>query len=86
MELKDTIDLMLSNDYKDRFRAEYWQLKIRTIKLNDMVNKFYSRNLDFEPSCPIELLEEQLHMMFKYMKWLDVRAQIEGIDLEEKES
>lgn len=50
--LEETVELMLSNDYKDRFKAEYWQLKIRTIKLNDMVNKFYSGDLDFKPSCP----------------------------------
>lgn len=24
IELKDTIDLMLSNDYKERFKAEYY--------------------------------------------------------------
>ena len=30
MELKDTVDLMLSTDYKERFKAEYYQLKIRT--------------------------------------------------------
>ena len=29
MNLKDTIELMESNDFKDRFRAEYLQLKIR---------------------------------------------------------
>jgi hypothetical protein len=28
-ELKDTIELMNSSDYKDRFKAEYYQLKIR---------------------------------------------------------
>ena len=27
-ELKDTIELMNSSDYKDRFKAEYYQLKI----------------------------------------------------------
>ena len=26
MELKDTIELMQSTDYKDRFKAEYYQL------------------------------------------------------------
>lgn len=26
-ELKDTIELMNSSDYKDRFKAEYYQLK-----------------------------------------------------------
>ena len=33
MELKDTIELMKSNDYKDRFKAEYYQVKIRREKL-----------------------------------------------------
>lgn len=28
-ELKDTIELMNSSDYKDRFKAEYYQLEIR---------------------------------------------------------
>ena len=27
MELKDTIELMKSEDYKDRFKAEYFQRK-----------------------------------------------------------
>lgn len=26
-ELKDTIELMNSSDYKDRFKAEYYQLQ-----------------------------------------------------------
>lgn len=29
MELKDTVEMMLSADYKERFKAEYYQLKIR---------------------------------------------------------
>ena len=29
MELKDTIEMMVSVDYKERFKAEYLQLKIR---------------------------------------------------------
>lgn len=35
-ELKDTIELMNSSDYKDRFKAEYYQLKIRYTKLHAM--------------------------------------------------
>ena len=31
--LYDTVDPMVSKDYKDRFYAEYWQLKIRYEKL-----------------------------------------------------
>ena len=32
MELKDTIKLMESDDYKDRLKAEYYQVKIRREK------------------------------------------------------
>ena len=32
MDFKETVDLMLSNDYKERFKAEYYQTKIRYIK------------------------------------------------------
>lgn len=32
-DLKDTINLMTSDDYKDQLLAEYWQLKIRHQKL-----------------------------------------------------
>lgn len=39
MELKDTIDLMTSEDYKDRFKAEYYQTKIRYDKLHKMLVK-----------------------------------------------
>ena len=35
--LSDTIDLMCSNDYKDRFKAEYYQTKIRYDKLHKVL-------------------------------------------------
>ena len=28
MELKDTVEMMGSEDYKERFKAEYYQVKI----------------------------------------------------------
>ena len=33
----DTIELMNSSEYKDRFKAEYYQLKIRYTKLHAML-------------------------------------------------
>ena len=39
MELKDTVDLMLSEDYRDRFKAEYQQVKIRKEKLEAYIKK-----------------------------------------------
>lgn len=37
-ELKDTVDGMLSTDYKERFVAEYQQTKIRYEKLKAFCN------------------------------------------------
>ena len=39
MELKDTTTLMVSSDYKERFKAKYYQLKIRLEKLKCMLQK-----------------------------------------------
>lgn len=33
-ELRDTIEMMNSGDYKERFKAEYYQIVIRYQKLN----------------------------------------------------
>lgn len=50
MELKDTIDLMQSADYKDRFKAEYYQAILRTEKLENMLIKWEKGELNFEPA------------------------------------
>ena len=39
MELKGTVDLMTSEDYKERFKAEYLQTKIRYESLHKMLTK-----------------------------------------------
>ena len=41
-ELNETVSLMQSTDYKERFKAEYFQLKIRYDKLKAMVEKLDS--------------------------------------------
>lgn len=50
-ELKDTIELMNSEDYKERFRAEYYQTKIRYEKLHKLIIKMEAGTCDFTPSC-----------------------------------
>lgn len=80
-ELHDIIGLMCSEDYKDRFKAEYLQLKMRYNKLHKMIVKYEANKLDFKPSCDIELLKKQKAAMGNYLYCLEVRAQIEGIDL-----
>jgi hypothetical protein len=81
MELKDTIEMMQSNDYKERFKAEYYQTKVRYNKLHNMLVKADAGKLNFTPSCSLDLLREQKTNMGKYLYCLEVRAEIEGINL-----
>lgn len=81
IELKDTIELMTSENYKDRFKAEYWQTKIRYDKLHKMVVKMEAGTLEFEPNCTLECFKKQLSFMGNYLYMLELRAQIEGVEL-----
>ena len=81
MELKDTITLMQSDDYKERFKAEYYQTKIRYENLHATIVKYEAGVLDFTPSCSLELLKKQASAMGGYLYALEVRAKIEGISL-----
>ena len=83
MDLKETVDFMNSKDYKERFKAEYLQTKIRYEKLNNMLIKYEAGTLGFEPTCPKEILEDQLYYMNEYLRTLRIRAEIENINLEE---
>ncbi len=85
MELKDTIELMQSSDYKDRFRAEYLQVVIRVRKLQAMLDKWEDGSLNFKPTCPKAVLYAQLSNMQCYRDVLRRRADLEGIDLSEME-
>ena len=81
MELKDTVNIMNSSDYKERFAAEYWQTKVRYNKLHEMCTKFEAGTLDFTPTCPLELLKKQKSAMGNYLNCLEIRAEMEGIKL-----
>lgn len=81
IELKDTAEMMGSDDYKERFVAEYAQLKIRYDKLYAVLEKYAADKLDFKPTCPIEILYEQLDHMEAYLSVLETRAKYEGIEL-----
>jgi len=80
-ELKQTVELMNSSDYKDRFKAEYYQLKIRFNKLREMCLKWDAGNLNFVPTCPRNIYEMQLNSMGDYLKVLEERAAIEKVEL-----
>ena len=81
MKLVDTIPLMESEDYKERFKAEYYQLTIRIEGLKQMLDQYKNGTLKFTPVCSYALLSEQLKTMEAYAACLEVRATTERIDL-----
>ena len=81
MELKDTIEMMNSDDYKKRYRAEYHQVRIRAEKLQAMLEKYKEGTLPFTPTCSYEMLYTQLIYMNNYIEILIARARVEGINL-----
>jgi hypothetical protein len=83
-DLKDTIDLMTSEDYKKRFMAEYYQLETRYLRLHKMFEKW--DDLPFKPTCPKSWYEKQLKAMYDYLMVLISRSVQEDISLEHDEN
>ena len=92
MDLSDTVAAMCSEDYKARFMAEYYQTKIRYEKLKAFNTKIEAaRRTQFscqsavvdlpKHDCPDDLLLEQQEAMGRYLHILEVRAQIEEVEL-----
>lgn len=80
-ELSETTELMVSSDYKDRFVAEYIQLNTRLKKLEKLISDYVTGNLDFVPTCDINILQAQADAMHIYERILIYRAELEGIKL-----
>ena len=81
MVLKDTVNMMTSEDYKERFKAECYQLKIRIDGLEKMLKSWDEGTLTFKPTCPRKLYDKQLKAMCDYLDILIIRSKKEGIDL-----
>ena len=69
-------------DWKERVVQEYKELKERYNKLQKMLIKYEAGTLDFTPNCSLELLKEQKMYMGEYLRILEIRSEIEDIDLE----
>lgn len=80
-DLKDTVALMTSADYKERFQAEYYQLETRYLKLRAMCDKWDEDELEFEPTCPRGMYDKQLDAMHDYLTVLIDRAKLENVKL-----
>lgn len=84
LKLQETSELMFSEDRKERFIAEYYQLLYRFNRLGESIGLYYEARLADKPiklDCPIELLEMQYNTMDKLLNILVIRAEIEDITL-----
>ena len=82
MKLADTVEMMNSVDYKERFKAEYAQLVIRYYGLRNMLEKWDNETLEFKPTCPRSTYNLQIKAMTDYIAVLEARAVMENVDLE----
>ena len=85
-ELAATAELMVSSNYKQRFIAEYIQLKNRYEGLKNMIRKWDKDELDFTPTCSRYTYDVQLAAMQRYLGILEVRANMENIDIYDDET
>ena len=83
LTLERSAELMLSGDYRERFAAEWAQVKIRLSRLRSMLDGYLEGKLNFEPTCPITLLREQALVMKEYVDILEKRAELEDIRIYE---
>ncbi len=81
MKLKDTVEMMNSTNYKERFKAEYNQLAIRYKGLKSMLDKWDNGTLQFKPTCPRSTYNMQIKAMVDYLAVLEARAVMENVDL-----
>lgn len=76
-ELPDTIDLMISENWRDRLIAEYVQLGLRCVALQKHIYSIPNCSPDYE------LMQKQLAHMLLYKQDLENRLYKEGINLNE---
>jgi len=78
-ELAKSVELMLSPDYKERFKAECMQLHNRIMGLTSMLEKWDKGELNFTPTCPREWYDEQIKVMLLYESVLMKRDEKEEV-------
>ena len=83
--LAGTVDLMQSDNYKNRMIAEYHQTKIRYEKLKDLCNRIEAAHRTGKEApkhdSPFDMLRDQQMAMGEYLHFLEVRAIIEDVEL-----
>lgn len=81
MTLKDTIPLMLSDDWKDRLKAEYWQTTIRLERLSTFLSDVETKGKPLHSKTPLSYYGAQAALMDGYLQTLRMRAYREHINL-----
>ena len=69
--------------YQRRLRVEYYELNDRIEKLQALLDKRLTGELDFELNCPVTILQQQLAIMIQYRRILLERDTYEHVGLEE---
>jgi hypothetical protein len=80
-DLKNSVDYMCSDDWKQRLIAEYAQLVTR---LEDLLETMYAEEWEETKllDCPTGILDMQVERMDAYKQILEIRAELYGINLE----
>ena len=61
---------------------EYQYIKEKYNKLHKTIIKYEAETLEIKPYCNLELLKRQAKVMGEYLYVLELRAEVEGIELE----
>lgn len=80
--LEETVALMNSADYKERFAGEYYWLETTYLKLKAITEKWDKGELNFTPTCPRTIYDRQLSCMLLYLVVLLERAELEQVKLD----
>ena len=72
--------------YQERLVEEYKILKKKYDNLHRFIVRHEAGTLGFEIAYPIDLLKRQAKAMGEYLYILEVRAEIEDIDLDGEEA
>ena len=67
--------------WQEHMKREYRETKERYEKLHRAVTKYEAGTLNFTQKCSIDLLKQQKRHMGEYLHDLEIRAEIEGVDL-----
>ena len=82
--IKDIYAYYLFSDWKKRLIGEILELDYRIYKLETMLSKT-DEERGFEFTCPKHLLETQLETMKTLQNILNIRANLENIEIPEVE-